>query len=135
MPHDAPAGNRPDTTAAAWAVEIQIRRFAMLNDAHDHDGLAAMFTDDGRFARPTEPDQPIIGRDAIRMFFRDRPKRMTRHVMANTLVDIVSDHEVRAHSYVLLHMADRTLVGDFFDRLVLQDGLWLFADRRGTLAF
>jgi hypothetical protein len=32
-------------------------------------------------------------------------------------------------------MTDNTLVGDFFDRLVLQDGVWLFAQRRGTLAF
>lgn len=118
-----------------WAVERQIRRFAMLNDAHDHDGLAAMFTDDGSFARPTEPDAPVVGREAIRAFFRDRPKRVTRHVMANVLVEILSDREVSAHSYVVLHMADRTLVGDFFDRLILRDGIWLFAQRRGTLAF
>lgn len=118
-----------------WAVERKVRRFAMLNDAHDHDGLAAMFTDHGSFARPTEPDAPIIGKEAIRAFFRDRPKRVTRHVMANIVVDIVSDGEVRAHSYVLLHMAHKTLVGDFHDRLLLQDGVWLFAERRGTLAF
>ncbi|MGK2911743.1 MAG: nuclear transport factor 2 family protein [Sphingobium sp.] len=118
-----------------WGVERQIRRFAMLNDAHDHDGLAAMFTDDGSFARPTEPDAPIIGKEAIRAFFRDRPKRVTRHVMANMVFDVVTDTEVLAHSYVQLHMADKTLVGDFFDRLLLQDGEWLFAERRGTLAF
>ncbi|MEJ7925711.1 nuclear transport factor 2 family protein [Sphingobium sp. AN641] len=118
-----------------WAVERQIRRFAILNDAHDHDGLAAMFTDDGRFARPTEPDAPIIGKEAIRAFFRDRPKRIARHVMANILVDVVSELEVRAHSYVLLHMADKVLVGDFFDRLMLQNDAWLFAERRGTLAW
>ncbi|MFN3474307.1 MAG: nuclear transport factor 2 family protein [Blastomonas sp.] len=119
----------------AWEVELQIRRFAMLNDAHDSDGLAAMFTRDGSFARPSDPDAPVIGRDNILAFFRDRPRRTTRHVMANTIVDIVSDREVRAHSYVALYMADKTLVGDFHDRLVLEDGVWLFAERRGTLAF
>lgn len=118
-----------------WVVERQVRRFAMLNDAHDHDSLAAMFTDDGSFARPTQPDAPIVGKEAIRAFFRDRPKRITRHVMANTVVDIVSDRAVRAHSYVLLHMTGTVLVGDFFDQLVLQDGVWLFAERRGMLAF
>lgn len=119
----------------AWAVELQIRRFAMLNDAHDSDALAAMFTHDGSFARPSEPDAPVVGRENIRAFFRDRPKRTTRHVMANTLVDPISETEVRAHSYVVLYMADKTLVGDFHDRLVLEDGVWLFAERRGTLAF
>lgn len=119
----------------AWAVELQIRRFAMLNDAHDADGLAAMFTEDGSFARPSEPDAPVIGRENIRAFFRDRPRRTTRHVMANTIVDIVSDRKVRAHSYVVLYMANKTLIGDFHDRLELHDGIWLFAERRGTLAF
>jgi hypothetical protein len=118
-----------------WAVEKQIRRFAMLNDAHDHDGLAAMFTDDGSFARPSDPDTPVIGKEELRAFFRDRPQRTTRHVMANILVEILSETEVRAHSYVLLYMPDKVMVGDFFDRLVLQDGSWLFAERRGTLAF
>lgn len=119
----------------AWAVEQQIRRFAMLNDAHDADGLAAMFTRDGSFARPTEPDAPVVGRDAIHAFFRDRPQRVTRHVMANTLVEIVSQTEARAHSYVMLYMADKTLIGDFHDRLEQHDGQWLFAERRGSLAF
>ncbi|WP_017672394.1 nuclear transport factor 2 family protein [Blastomonas sp. AAP53] len=119
----------------AWAIELQIRRFAMLNDAHDADGLAAMFTAGGSFARPSEPDAPVIGRDNIHAFFRDRPKRVTRHVMANTIVDIISDTEARAHSYVVLYMADKTLVGDFHDRLELHDGIWLFAERRGSLVF
>lgn len=119
----------------AWAVEQQIRRFAMLNDAHDHDGIAAMFTPDGSFARPTDPDTPIIGREQIRTFFRDRPRRVTRHVMANTVVETESATRVRAHSYVVLHLSDRMLVGDFHDVLVLQEGEWLFTERRGTLAF
>lgn len=123
------------TSEIEWTVERRIRRFAQLNDAHDHDALAAMFTADGSFARPSDPSVPILGREAIRAFFRDRPQRITRHVMANTLVDIVSDRQVRAHSYVVLYMADKTLIGDFFDHLVLQDGVWLFAERRGTLAF
>lgn len=118
-----------------WAVEKQIRRFAMLNDAHDHDGLAAMFTDVGSFARPSDPDTPVTGKDELRAFFRDRPKRTTRHVMSNIWVEILSETEVRAHCYVLLYMPDKVMVGDFIDRLILQDGLWLFSERRGTLAF
>ena len=119
----------------AWAVEQQVRRFAWLNDQHDHDGLAALFTEDGSFVRPAEPDAPLTGREAIRAFFRDRPQRATRHVMSNTLVAVLGQAEVRAQSYVVLYMPDKTLVGDFHDHLVLRDGVWLFTARRGSLAF
>jgi hypothetical protein len=121
--------------AAAWDIEQRIRRFAMLNDAHDHDGIAALFTADGSFARPSDPDAPVIGPEAIRTFFRERPRRETRHVMANTVVDFASETQASAHSYVVLYLADKVLVGDFHDQLVLQDGEWMFAQRRGTLAF
>lgn len=107
----------------------------MLNDAHDADGLAAMFTPDGSFARPSDPDSPVVGRENIHAFFRDRPRRVTRHVMANTVVEMASETEARAHSYVVLYMADKTLIGDFHDRLELHDGVWLFAERCGSLAF
>lgn len=119
----------------AWAIEQQIRRFAMLNDAHDHDGIAALFTVDGRFSRPTEPDAPVIGRDAIRSFFRDRPKRTTRHVMANTVVTRIAADRATAHSYVVLYLDTQVLVGDFHDAFGLEDGQWLFTERRGSLAF
>ena len=118
-----------------WAIEQQIRRFAMLNDAHDHDGIAALFTVDGRFSRPTEPDAPVIGRDAIRSFFRDRPKRTTRHVMANTVVTRIGADRAAAHSYVVLYLDTQVLVGDFHDAFGLEDGQWLFTERRGSLAF
>lgn len=87
------------------------------------------------FSRPSDPGTPVTGKDELRAFFRDRPKRTTRHVMSNIWVEILSETEVRAHSYVLLYMPDKVMVGDFIDRLILQDGLWLFSERRGTLAF
>ncbi|MEG3168014.1 nuclear transport factor 2 family protein [Sphingomonas sp. LB3N6] len=121
------------------ACERLIRRFALLNDAHDHDAIAAMFTEDGSFARPTDPDNPVRGQDAIRAFFRDRPKRETRHVIANTVVDVESPTAARAVSYVVLYTGEQgktTLVGEFVDTLS-QDmaGTWRLASRTGSLAF
>jgi len=143
MPSAREPGNTPgDVLARAMAeqaIAAQIYRFAQANDAHDHDALAEMFTQDGTFARPTEPDRPVEGREAIRAFFRDRPARRTRHVMANVVVDFLSETEARARSYVVLYSGERgetVLIGDFDDRLVLEsDRVWRFASRRGSLAF
>lgn len=120
------------------ACERLIRQFALLNDAHDHAALAALFTEDGSFARPTNPDEPIEGRAAIHAFFRDRPARTTRHLMSNIVVTVESPTRARAHSYVLLVTGERgekMLTGDFHDVFVFGAGCWKFARRRGSLAF
>lgn len=125
--------------AIEQACERLIRRFAWANDAQDHDAVAAMFTQDGSFARPTAPDAPVTGREAIRAFFRDRPKRATRHVMSNVLVDVEDDGRALARSYVTLYSGEGgkdVLVGAFHDVLVRDPASgWLFAQRRGSLAF
>lgn len=121
------------------ACERLIRQFAFFNDAHDHDALAGMFVSDGSFARPSDPDNPVTGREAIRAFFQDRPKRRTRHVMSNTVVEVESEAAARARSYVVLYSGERgenVLVGDFHDVFRRDEtGEWRFQSRRGSLAF
>ncbi len=41
------------------ACQRQIIRYARLNDAADFENLAALFTEGGVFARPSEPDTLI----------------------------------------------------------------------------
>ena len=129
--------------AIEHACERQIRRFAFFNDAQQHQELVALFTEDGSFARPTEPDAVIHGRTAILNFFTSRPARMTRHLMCNTVVEVQSADEASAYSTVLLYIADEsmspaglaaTLIGGFADTLRKVDGEWLFDARRGSLA-
>jgi hypothetical protein len=124
--------------------ERQILKFARLNDAGEHQALAAMFTETGTFARPADPDNFVQGRDAIFAFFRDRPARRTRHIMTNILVEVESAVRARAHSLVTLFMGpiesetlqcDAVLVGDFRDHLEKVGDRWLFAERRGNLTF
>ncbi|BBF72014.1 nuclear transport factor 2 family protein [Sphingomonas bisphenolicum] len=118
--------------------ERLIREFAFLNDAHDHDALAELFTEDGSFARPTDPDNAVIGREQIRIFFRDRSRKATCHVMANTVVDVLSEHEAAAQSYVMLytgHNSDKLLIGEFCDAFRFDGGQWRFQSRRGSLKF
>lgn len=133
-----------DRMRAEWAIERLIRRFVLLNDAGDFEGLAEMFVEDGSFVRPTTPDQPVKGRDAIRAGFRDRPSRITRHLVTNIVVDVQGPDEATAVSYIVLYTAPAGplptaadpvhLIGAFHDRLRREAGRWLFVERRGSLA-
>lgn len=131
---------------AEIACERLVRRFAMLNDQRDHDELASLFVEDGTFSLPLDPDNPLIGRDTIRAYFRSRPLRLTRHVTTNTLIEVMSTTEARGRSYLLFVSspdstspqpvkADPTAyMGEYDDIFVLSDDGWKFKERRGSLA-
>jgi hypothetical protein len=126
-----------------------IYRFAKNNDDRDADALAEMFVGDGVFCRPTLPDQPYVGREAIRAGFRAKPATvLTRHIVCNPVVTVLNASEARADSYILLYTATiepdaqlpvpanaKQLLGAFEDRIVRDaDGAWKFKERRGSLA-
>ena len=126
-----------------------INRFAERNDARDADALAAMFTEDGVFTRPTKPDEPYKGREAIRAGFRAKPAALlTRHIITNVVVTVAGATEARAHSYIQLYTAKleegaklpvpadaRQLLGEFNDVFARDaDGVWRFKTRTGSLA-
>ena len=135
----------------AWvakaAIAELITRYAALNDAGDWDGVAALYTDEGRMSRPTAPDDFIAGRAAILAAFRARPLRATRHVVANVLVTLEGETDARATSQILLftgtsaseglpvQSATPPLVGSYRDRLTRTDRGWRFVERRGSLDF
>jgi hypothetical protein len=132
--------------AAEWACERLVRKFAMLNDDRDHEGLAALFTEDGSFSRPLDPDNPIVGRDNIMVMFRDRPPRLSRHIMTNSVIDIASSTEARGRSYLTfvsstdvdsprpVKAEPAIHVGQYDDVFVLTDKGWRFKERRGSLS-
>jgi len=122
-----------------------VLRFAKVNDDWDHTALAALFVEDSEFARPLDPDHPYFGRDRIQAIFRDRPRRLTRHVMTNILVDVLSADEAVGTSYVTMLSApdpDRKwplaaegiFVGTFDDRFVRTPDGWRFKSRTGNVA-
>lgn len=114
-----------------------IQLYATLNDAARWAEVAALYAPDGLMTRPTAPDQPIVGRDAILAAFEARSPRKTQHVCANVLVTVESEEAASATSVMLL-FTDATsppLVGTYRDRFVRLDDDWLFAERRGALSF
>jgi ketosteroid isomerase-like protein len=137
--------------ASAWvaraAITELITRYAALNDAGDWDAVAALYTEDGRMNRPTAPDEFISGRAAILAAFRSRPRRASRHIVANVLVTLEGEARARASSQILLFtgsaaedgglpiLSPAPLVGSYDDTLVKTADGWLFALRRGSLDF
>jgi hypothetical protein len=113
-----------------------IALYANLNDAACWDEVAALYAEQGVMTRPTAPDAPTVGRDAILAAFRSRPPRTTRHVCSNVVIEVDSADEARGTSAMLLFTgAPAPLVGSFHDRFVRTAEGWRFAARHGTLLF
>lgn len=113
-----------------------IARYANLNDAGAWHEVAALFVPDGRLARPTAPDDVIVGRDAILAAFLARPARRTRHLCTNVAIRALSEDEAEGECAIALFLADDTVrVGSFHDRFRRTPEGWRFAERRGTLTF
>jgi hypothetical protein len=123
--------------AIEWECARLINLYALFNDEARWDEVAALYAPDGVMTRPTAPDQPIVGRDAILAAFRARAPRTTRHVCSNIVIDVESATSARGRSAMLLFTsADKPpLVGGFEDRFALTGDGWRFAERRGTLTF
>ena len=134
------------------AIEVDcerlIKQYINLNDAQDWEAVAALYTEDARFARPSQPDNFAVGREAILAGFRARPARAQRHVMANIVVDVEDAEHARAFSVIVLYMGDAAddgglpaisanspLIGTFTDKLVRTPEGWRFAERVGALDF
>lgn len=128
--------------------ERLIKLYVNLNDAQDWPAVAALYTKDARFARPSKPGEFVEGREAILASFLARPARAQRHVIANTVVEVEDADHARAFSVIVLYMGDAAddgglpvqdpkspLIGTFADRLVRTSEGWRFAERVGGLDF
>jgi ketosteroid isomerase-like protein len=127
--------------------ERLIKLYVNLNDAQDWEAVAALYTEDARFARPSKPDAFVHGRAAILAGFVARPPRAQRHVMANIVVDVADADNARAFSVIVLYQGDPApegelpamsgppLIGWFRDKLVRTPEGWRFAERVGGLDF
>jgi SnoaL-like domain len=131
-----------DRLLAESEIARLVTRYAVLNDQADFEGAAMLFTEDGVLTRPSG-GEPIRGRAAILAAYQSRPPRISRHIISNVLVDVVSSTEARCRSTMLLYAAppgtlpakasQPALLGGFEDQLVKRGGSWLFAERRGWL--
>lgn len=136
-----------DRLLAEQACTKLVNEYALASDRSDYEALAAMYTEDGTFARPTQPDPPTVGRDAIYAAFQKRPPSTGRHVMANVVINVLGPTEATGECYIVLYrgpapeggalpaMNPVPLVGGFRDKFAKVDGKWLFKERIGSLAY
>jgi 3-phenylpropionate/cinnamic acid dioxygenase small subunit len=116
--------------------ERLIKHYAYLGDAGNWPAVAALYTTDARFARPSQPGVFIESREAILASFLARPPRAQRHVVANVVVDVEDADHARAFSVIVLYQGDAApLIGTFADKLVRTPEGWRFAERVGGLDF
>jgi hypothetical protein len=123
--------------AIEWDCTRLVHLYAQLNDAARWEALVALYAADGSMTRPTAPDAPVVGREAILAAFKARPPRTTRHICSNVVIDVESATTARGSSAMLLFTSadGPPLVGGFEDRFVRTEAGWRFAERRGTLTF
>lgn len=119
-----------------------IALYALLNDERRYEELVDLFIEDATLFRPSSPEQPIQGRAAILEAFRKRPDTVvTCHVTSDVLVEAAGEGSWRVRSKMLMFAATRgeagsakaPAVGTFHDTIVLTQGGWKFAQRRGAL--
>jgi uncharacterized protein (TIGR02246 family) len=126
-------------------IENACRRLVLQAAAHVDAGepaeLAALFTEDAVLQRPQGP--PLLGREAIQQAYAARsPQRLTRHLVASTLVEVQSAQAARARSVVLLwagsladdagpqgRPAQPQVLGEFDDRFARTAAGWRIARR------
>jgi hypothetical protein len=122
-----------------------ILEFAKHNDDWDHEALADLFVADCLFARPLDPAHPYHGRDKVQAIFRDRTRRLTRHIMTNILITPLSPDEAKGTSYVTMMSApdpdkawpregEGIFIGTFDDHFVNTPAGWKFKSRTGNVA-
>jgi len=110
--------------------------YANLNDKAQWEELTRLYAEDGMMARPTEPDNPIVGRAQILAAFKARSPRQTRHLCSNVVITVVSTSEATGECAMALFTPDNPpKLGSFNDRFVRVGRQWLFAERRGSLTF
>lgn len=142
------SGMTPEERGAIeWACTHLVNRFTLLLDARRFDEIVTLFASDGGLRRPSDPGTLIAGRDNILAAYKARPAgKVTRHLVANTTIDVESPTRASGVCYVILYTADPVdnatgplksdgyVIGAYHDRFVLEDGEWRFLERAGSIS-
>lgn len=135
---------RIEQAVIQWECQQLLNLMTNLMDQHEWQALALCYTEDAILSRPSDPNNPIRGRQAILESFLARAPRTSGHSIVNSVFIITSQDEVTAESRVWLISGpvEETspvvantplLIGSFTDRIKRQGNQWLVAKRDGSI--
>lgn len=135
---------RTDRALIEWECQQLLNRVTNLIDSRQWETLVECYLEDGVLYRPSDPENGIVGRDAILRSLQQRPPGTTCHLLANTEFDVPTASHVLARSRVWLangpavtdgpvQATPPLLIGSFVDTLVYRDERWFIAERRGGI--
>ncbi len=115
-----------------------LARYALAHDALDLEGYLALFTQEGRYVSRGVVHE---GRDALRSFIggiyaKRAPEHRMQHLYANSVIEVRGDTAHATSDFIAYERAAEgaawqvNMLGQCADRLVKQDGVWLFTERR-----
>jgi uncharacterized protein (TIGR02246 family) len=123
------------------AEQEEVRRtlalYAHCHDSRDAEGYANLFALDGSFvsARAQHRGRPAV-KDFIAELYRTQPEnRRTKHLCGNSVIDVDGQTARAVTDFVAYERLGEGAwqvhtIGQYEDRLVLEDGVWRFAERR-----
>jgi uncharacterized protein (TIGR02246 family) len=124
-------------SAQEESVRRTLAQYAHRHDSRDADGYAALFAENGAFVGANADHR---GRSAVKEFisglYRSQPAdRRTKHLCGNSVIDIQDGTAEAITDFIAYErLGDGPwqvhTIGQYRDRLVLEDGAWRFAERR-----
>jgi len=138
-----------DVLLAEREIERLVYEYCRRVDEGEAGGIADLFTQDGEWVGL---DLVLSGQDRIREWFTEREKltrRVSRHLVTNLVIRLVSPDEAEATSYLLNFRTDRReeteqlplaadlpkYVADFRDRFARTEAGWRFTRRQVDTTF
>ncbi len=109
---------------------------ARLLDEGKFDDWLALFTPDGCYWVPSQPDQDNP-HDILSLIYDDQPRSRTSRIISNVSIEVGDNNGCTVRSKFLMveyrREAQRLFAGTAFHRLVQTDGLILIASKRVDL--
>lgn len=133
---------------AEYDCRLLVHRYVEAVDAQDYGQLRDLLTADAVLLRPSDPQRPVVGVEAIIAAMQARPRtQLGYHLVTNVSIEFDSADEAHGSCRLLLYLVDASgpdipgkgrpvqamRVGGYADRFVRTAEGWRLRERRGSM--